>query len=464
MVIILHRRRRFIFSFIAVVMGIAVAYSFLAPRVFETSAKIVVERQSDSQKALLFKMNLNPWLQDDWLTSEKEMITSYPVAVRVVKELNLSQTADEDSSQIQNEPSVEFNAAVREFGKNLEVYNPKNTNVMEIRFRAGEAAQSAAIVNKIIEVYVDYRSEVYNESEEYKFFEEQMRVADEKLRELEQGLADYKDQEKIVSPEMHSEILHSKLLDYEKSLTIVRTKRIGKEAKLAVIKEKMNSGMYINIPSTEASEYYAQENYINQLKAELLDMEIRRDKLLLRYKPAYEEVVELEQNIASVKTKIKGELEHIVDQEESIIEALRAEELALQRSVEQINRDIQSFSQREYEFNQLNRGIDDNREIYSILLKQREEARISLSKLERDAKIRVISPPVVPLKPVAPQKAVILFLAMMFGFSAAIGIAFILEYFNHSIHSIEELQQYSGVKVLGAVRDIELVEAKVVKD
>lgn len=451
-IMVLFKRKRIILSvFLAVVVTVTLG-SFLMAPIFKASSKILVEREMDSEKVLLFRMNFPLGYEKyDWIKSEIEIISSYPVAARVVKELGLDKIDQKDSK---GEKEALFESAIEKFQKKLKVENAKDSNVIEVSYEAKDPDLAAATVNKVIKIYLTYRSEIYDESDTYKFFEEQMKMADEKLRELEHRQASYKHQEELISPETQGDILLTKLADYEKSLTAVRTKRIGKEAKLTVIKEQMEKGSEINIPSTEVSDSPSREKYIAKLKGELLDMEIQRDRLLQRFKPTYEEIVDLERNIAATKEKMKNEIQQIIEQEETAIRALKAEEQALQKSIDTINQEVREFAQKEYEFTQLSRGIDDNREVYSMLLKQREEARISLAKLERGVKIKVISPAVVPNKPIKPRKRLNVALAIFLGLVSGLGLAFFMEYHDHSINTADELEQLAGIPALGSVREI----------
>ena len=131
------------------------------------------------------------------------------------------------------------------------------------------------MVNYFVNTYITYRSEISSESDTYKFFEEQMNLADQKLRGLEQRQANFKEQKEVGSPETQRTVLMNRMTEYEKSLTAVQTKRIGKEAKLAVFKKRLNNGGTIIIPSTESSDSPSRVSYIAKLRGGLLDMEIQ---------------------------------------------------------------------------------------------------------------------------------------------------------------------------------------------
>jgi uncharacterized protein involved in exopolysaccharide biosynthesis len=416
-----------------------------------------VEQEIDTQKALLFRMDLRSGFDTyEWVNSELEIIKSHPVAVRIVKALQLDKKDDIKVSAA--DETSRFELVVLAFQKKLRVEAARKSNVIEASYEARDPQLAAAVVNKLIEIYVTYRSELFNESTTYRFFEEQMRIADEKLRELEKAQADFKQQQEVLSPAEQRQILLTRLGDYEKSLTAVRTRRMGKEAKLAVIRAQLRKGRDPTIPTTETSDSPSREKYIAKLKGDLLDMEIQRERLLQKFTPQYEEVVDLNKQIAATKAKIKKETTEIVNTEATSIRALMAEEASLQAAIDSTAAEIRAFAQKEYEYAQLSRGIEDSREVYSTLLKQREEARISLAKLETGVKIKVISPAVVPIKPIRPRKKLNVALAVVLGLLSGVGLAFLLEKLDHSIDTPAELEKLTALPILGSVREIQLGE------
>ena len=103
-------------------------------------------------------------------------------------------------------------------------------------------------------------------SSAYHFFNDQIHIAEQKLNEVEKRQTLFKQSQEIISPEVQKDILLAKVSDYEKALTNVRTRRIGKEAMLKVIKEQMLKGVEANIPDTESSNSLSREKFIAKLK------------------------------------------------------------------------------------------------------------------------------------------------------------------------------------------------------
>ncbi len=445
---IIFKRKYIILSVLISVVATVTIGTYLMQPVYRANAKVLIEREMDSEKSLLFRMNLNlMYEKHDWLKSEIEIIKSTPVALLVIDSMKLDQS---EFKGLRNQ-----NQLLQAFQSRLKVENTKDSNVLEISFESGRAEWAAAIVNNLIKAYIDYRLRLFSESEQYQFFTEQIRVAEEKLRALEERQTQFKQAQELLSPVAQSDILLTKIADYEKALTNVRTQRIGKEAMLNVIKSQLLSGDKINIPVTESSNSLSREKHIARLRGELLDLELRRDLLLQKFTPEYEEVVNLEQAIASTRQRIEQEVDEIVQLEETSIRAMKAEEQALQSTIDDLNGQIKAFAQKDYELTQLSRGIEDNREVYSMLLKQREEARISQAKLERGVKIKVISPALVPNLPIKPNKRLNLLLASLLGLISGLGLAFMVEYFDHTINSPAEVEQHLGLPVWGAINTVD---------
>ncbi len=452
---ILFRRKWVLLLFGATVIIAVTAVAFLSPPVFRASSKLIIEREIDSEKALLFRMNLpTEYEKHDRLNSEIEIIKSYPVAVRTVRSLELWDAAS--YAQARPERKQELLAeATKRFQKNLDVQKVKMSNVIEISYEAADAEEAAVVVNKVIETYISYRSEIYDESDTYKFFEEQMRIADEKIRTLEAQQAQYKEDKKLLSPESQRDILLTRMSDYERALTEVRRKRIGQEARLQVIKSQLHSGRGVNIPSTDISNSLSREKHIAKLRGELLDLELQREQLLQKFTPEYEEVVNVAKRIEATQEKITNEITEIINMEETAISALIAEEAALRENIAEVSELVQSFAIQEYEYAQLSRGIDDNREVYSMLLKQREEARLSLAKLQNGVLIKIISPAVIPLDPIKPKKKLAVFCAFFFAVVGGLFLVLCVEYFSRSFTNLSEVKKITEYTVLGSVREIE---------
>lgn len=452
---ILFKRQRIILAVWISLVATVTLGNFLLPHIYEAGSTVLVERTGNAETSMLFRLYL-PRLEDafDWVNSETEIIKSHPLAAHVVTALRLDELAQTEKPATAADSVRQLEKSIREFQQKLSVTSNRQSNVIVVSYEAKDPQLAATVVNKVIATYTQYRAELYNNSEAYEFFSSQMTATEEKLRELEQNQTAFKQEQGIVSVDEQRKILLARLADYESRLTTVRTRRIGKQSLLDVIKQQLKRGKELSIPTTEASDSPSREKYIAKLRGDLLDMETQRERLLQKFTPEYEEVVNLKQQIIATKAQIRNEIQQIIGMEENSLRALNAEEKELQAAIDKIKEEMRAFAQKEYEFDQLSRGIDDKREVFSMLLKQREEARISLGKLEKGVKIKVISPAVPPLEPAKPRRKVNVALSLLLGLLSGVGLAFLVERLDHSVNNPMELEQALGLPDLGSIREI----------
>ena len=250
--------------------------------------------------------------------------------------------------------------------------------------------------------------------------------------------------------------MFTKLGEYEKSLTEVRTKRIGIEAKLQVIMENMDHNGDVTIPSTETSDSPSREEYLGRLRSETLKLELERNKLLQKFTSQHPQIVSLENELKLAQDKLRKELMSIISEEKMNIQSLHAEEAVLQSKIYDVKNELKQFAQSEFELNKISRGIQETRELYSLLLKQREEARIALSKQDQIVRVKVVSAAMAPEAPLRPNKPLYLSLAVIFGIIVSLGSAFLIEFFDHSIETTDDVRLALGIPVLTSIPETEL--------
>lgn len=433
---VLVRRRWTVLSFWVAVVALVTAASLLWPPVYRATAKILVERADDPEKAVLFGVySTRNFERHDWIKAEVEIIASYPVADRVVRAFGLDRSAPRRWWSRAQEPQTaaeerrRFQKAVDLFLEDgLVVGEATNSNVIEVSFEHADPETAAAVANAAVETYLGYRAEIYNQPEAYHFFNRQLGVLEERLHGLEDAEAQFKQDQDLLSPEAQREILLTRLADFEKNLTETRLQRIAKETKLAIVDQYMQSAGPLAIPATELSNMLGPGTYIAKLREKSLDMEVQREALLQKFKPGFEEVVELDRQIAATRAEVEAERDRIIEEEKEAIRVLKAQEGVIQAAIDRLKVEIRAFVRKEAELSRRRRGLEETRSLYSLVLKQREDARISQEKLERGIQVRVISPAAIPLEPARPRKRLNVAVAAVLGLVGGIGLAFLAEH------------------------------------
>ncbi|KAA3616260.1 MAG: hypothetical protein DWQ05_10975 [Calditrichaeota bacterium] len=447
---VIFKYKKMMFALFLGIFALIVLATYLIPPTYRAQSTIIVERHVETEKAVLLGIE-SQQVRDlkDWLIAEINILQSTPVLERVVTGLKLAE-ADDVSPTEKEQLHLQ---AIEDLRKGLLVENPRKSNVINLQIENSDPELASQILNEVVKNYQNYRNKVYSESNSYLFFQNQIKSAEKGLLDKKLELAAFKKQFGVVSPDEQVEIILRKLSEYEKSLTHTRTERIGKQARLEILRKSLGDGRLTNIPVLENTETPNRYMYWARIRIELLHLEMQRDSLLLKYTPEYKGVKNLTIQINTTKEKMYDEVNQILEEENGRVASLMAEESELRSSIAEIKNELKMFSEKEVTFTELSRQIENKSDIYSLLLNQRDEAGLSLAKGLHGIAVRVVSEAITPVSPVKPNKKLNLFLGFFLAIFVSLGTVLLKEYFDNSIDTPEKIERYIGLPVLATVVD-----------
>jgi len=472
---IIYKRRKIILILFLFIIFSFIGAAFILPPVYRSTAKVMVNYQGDNEKAhLLGLTQTDGRVRYDKIGSELVIMKMRSILEPVVNDLGMDKRVKTHKGIINGfvnklglgkadmgqEMYIPFNKAITELVKKLNIEREKDTNVIFISYDDKDPVFAASVVDKVVQEYIKQRPSLDRDTRAYEFFEIQIREIEKQISELEQKGMYYKSREKVLQPDQQTQILFSSIADFDKELTRVRADRIAREARLNVIREQIKNGDDIAFPNTESTGKVGRLDYLNELKKTLLELELRKSSLEQKYTVKHPELALVLQDIESMRKKIRSEVEEIIRAEETSVRALKAAEQALAGRMNQVVNSVAELSRQEYELGKLTIGIEDLREVYSMLIKQREEARIAASKKEYLVQVRLLEPPIVAYKPVKPNKPLFAGLAIILGVIVSLGCAFFIEMFDHSVNTVEDAQHCLGLPILAAIPDFEQEQYK----
>ncbi len=446
----LRKRKKMILLLFCSTVATVVVGTLLMRPVYRATSTIMVDWEKDAEKTLIIELNW--WLRRsnyDQIAAEVQILKSRPIAERVVRVLGLARSTGSAAD------SVHFAQVVAAVQKGLKVEQTRETNLLQVTFEDRDPRRAAMIANCLVEQYARHRADLAKDLRTYAFFDEQIKTAAAKLDELERREAEFKRHSGVLVLDGEAEILYRKLADFDQALTEVRTKRIGKESKLRAFREGVAGNAAIVIPSTETSDSPSREEYLSRLKTELLKLELERSSLRQRYTGNHPQVAAVEKQVALVEEKLRQELREIIAEEEVNLRALRAAEASLEAKIAEVQGQLKRLAVDAYELSRISRGIKETQEVYSILLKQREEARIAASRQDQLVQVKVVSAAVPPYTPARPNRPLHFLVGILLGGVVALGSAFFAESLDSSIDSAEDVRRYLGFPVLAAIAEAE---------
>lgn len=121
----------------------------------------------------------------------------------------------------------------------------------------------------------------------------------------------------------------------------------------------------------------------------------------------------------------------------------------IETEIEKVKERLKTLPQKELEYGRLNREVEINAKLYLELKSKLEAARIAESEKIEDVILAESAIP--PISPVKPNKTVNYFLGAMIGLMLSITGAFLSEQMDTSIGTIEDVESYIKLPVLGVI-------------
>ncbi len=454
---VVHKRRTTILILFVFIVASVVGASFILPPQYRSLAKVMVNYQNDSEKAHLLGLQAesNRALYDK-LGAELVIFKTRSLLEPVVTQLGLDQPKNGKAPANPGEAVELHDRAIEDLARDLDIEREKDTNVLTLSYEDKNPRLAANVIDKVVTEYIKQRPSLDRDDRAYEFFDKQIQVIKSEIEAAERRGMEYKSGERVLLPDKQTEILFSSVADFDKELTRTRSERIAKEAKLQIIREELAKGKEVVIPTTESSESPSREEYLNELKKTLLSLNLKKNSLATRYTPKHPEMATVLADIEETRNKIRTEVDEVIQAEEMSIKALMAAEQALAQRMNQVVNSVAKLSQQEFELNQLTIGIEDLHSVYSMLIRQREEARIASGKQEYLVQIRLLEPAMVSHRPSKPNRPLFAGLAVLLGLIVSFGFAFFLEYFDHSVNTVEDAQHCLGLPILAAIPDFKI--------
>ncbi len=360
---------------------------------------------------------------------------------------------------------------VRSLRRMLNVTQIKNSELIELKMKGSDPQKTAEILNGIC--YMFKVQSIEHDREEAKnarvFIEQQLTIAEQTLKSIEDSLRLFKEKEGIVS-------LSSQTEQEIRIISDIQSEEVAINIELASINAKIKSSEKYLKGSAYYDDYVKLSNLpeINsnaallELQKQIIEMEMERSTLAQQYTENHPDVKTLDESISEAKqkmsqmtnTSIKDGISYINDPVyQSIIKDIISAKIYKQfliAKLDAINKEIENYKNRirqlpltETKMAELLRKKQLGENTYNMLMSKLEEARIS--EAMQIGNIRIVDKAMVPYIPVYPKRRIMVMLITMIGFMVSVAMAFIIEYLDNTVHNPEEVEKISGSTVLGSI-------------
>ena len=329
-------------------------------------------------------------------------------------------------------------------------------NIITITVLHSEPKMARDIANELARSYVDdtKRRRVLDLTRSRDFLDEELEIARQNLQEANKALREATQSGLLEDTSNDNLELLTNMNNTEAALLRIGIQVQEKTAEINALQASMNS-----VPPA-----------VTQLRTEVADLEAQLKQLRKKYSDSWPAVAKLKQTLDNTgRQLVQVEQEAAKTREAKFapqLKQLREEQFQLTLNQRDLTRKFAQYQKAYEQFSGAPSSLSllgrkaQAEEIYSFFQKRRNEAAL-LTTTERESgnTAQVLDPAILPEKPIKPNKQLIVAAGIVVGLGFGFAVLLMLEYFNHSIHSLEEAAQYfEDVPVLGVVPKLYLSE------
>lgn len=434
--IIRKRKYTIVLTTILVLLFTISLTRILAPvPVYEAQARVKFDRATTVQSLLLEAIAASPTTD---LPTQAEVIRSFPVLEQVARRMNL---VPEDVKEDMRYSEAYLNV-VYSLQQRLKTMQEGSTNIIRIVVSTDSPEVAQQIANFSAESYRQYNIDTRNRQmrDTRQFIEEQLAGLEVKVRNADQALRDFKEHEGQVFLDAEAK----RALDDYTGLEVEFNKQIRLREEAMKGLEFLKSG---RAPRKGQQDRIFTEDstqiifIMNQRLYQLLE---ERDNLTINYTPAHRLVKEIDEKIANQKAEMARELE-------AKVKSLNERLATLKGQIDKYRGQYLSFPSKAIDLARLEREAKVNNDLFSTLKLRQQEVLVKSAE-GRIEEVTVIEPAVLPTVPInKPNVQLNMIVGSLMGLFLGIVLAFMRESFDTSIGTIEGVEDFLKLPVLGVI-------------
>lgn len=432
--------------------AVAVAYAFLMPPTYQSTALIRIKPQKGISSSLLDAMPMgnaqaNTQLQNTYQEILKSRSVVEPAIKKAVK-------PNKDGLYPAYEAYVKGNITSMPF---------KNTEMVQVSVKAKSPEEAKQANDALLESFLNRLTEI--ERTQYAmtrtFIEGRLGGAKKELHEAEDLLNKFQKDHKIITPDDAVKLAADKFSMTDKMKAENQISLEAANAKSGALASSLNSG----------ASAMADNDVIRSYNAELTKLEAQRVEYATKYTQKHPAVIKINQDIAELQAKLNQAIAKVASGQSAstnpVYNGLLAEKYRsdAEASVAQSNlktiadiqakygEDLATLTDNQKEYVRLLRDVNVAQEIYSMLAKRLEEAKVAEVSISRD--VQIVDKGDVPIRPIAPRKGMSIILGFLLGLLGSCGFVIARDLMNRTIKSNEDVEKYLGLPVLGQIPSME---------
>ena len=447
---IVQKNARFIAKVTGGCIVAAGLYLLIASPVYESDSLLRIKQPKGIGSSLLESMPMgNAMASKQLMSTYAEILKSRSVIAPVIE-----QTEDRNSDG--ELPTYEA------YVKSHIITKPyKDTEILEVDVTGKTPEQAQKANELLVQGFMNRLTELSHDEQRRtrEFLEQRLGTSKGELNDAENKLQQYQSANKMYSTDDQMKQLTEKLNIVDKARAENQLNLETAQAGLTSVNEQLSSAG-VSIADSPA---------IQQYKTQLAQLEATKAGYVGKYTDEHPKMQEINNQIATTKASLETEIGNIVSQQapssnavqqglladkfknEAAIAVAQSKKTALDQMDAQNNAIIASLPKKEQGFVRVKRDANVANEIYVMLAKRLEEAKVAEVMVPNE--VQVVDAATLPEKPIKPRKMLIMAIATILGLLLGMGGVVAHSLLYRKIRTAEDVEKELGLPVLGMVPD-----------
>lgn len=456
--------------------------SHLIP-IYSATTTLIIDKEITKSPLTGHRMDYETYLSESLtFNTHFKLITSRQVLERVVRDLKLDSKAGEKEKEEVGmiHPFRQYLAQFKEnisllIGKKDESPLPKDrltdlvqslkamvnieqiedTRLLNLKVSHPDPVMARDLANAVAQAYINFNidNRLKSSQNTLSWLADNLYEMKKNLEDAEEEFSAFKQKAKLISVEKSQELVAQKIRDFNDAYIRARNRRLELDAKLAELRRAFQSGGDILYARS-----LIQNPLIETLHTQLLNSEGELSRISKVFKSKHPKIIQIKAKVADIRENLREEIKKEKGNLQSERSVLLTKEKVLQTTIADFEKEAMEIGSKELNHNILKRNVEMNERLYDTILSRLKEADVTGS--IDVSNIRIVEKAILPRVPVGPNKKRNFMLAVVIGLMIGIGLSFLWEYLDRSLHTEEDVQRYLGLPVLSVIPKAENKIAK----
>jgi len=445
---VLKNRKEIILAIILLVVLTGTAVTFMMPKLYESTCRIKIEE--DKTDMDVFERTMMSQYNPYFIQSEFEVIKSRPNLQRIVEDENMNLTGRWGKLYNEDESPLELKESVDLLDKMTTLEHKRSSSVIDITVRSREPDEASDLANLVAETYK--KSRLDGEMERIKNALNKLEVVldsrSEILQKLIQVREDIRVEENISIVYEDTTLDNLAVRNMQDDLSKYNIEMVGLEASLSNL-EKLN-GVALYSAFSTLPDFNVDPSLVNT-HSMLLEARVQKSEMLKTLLQNHPDVQTINSAIEEYETQFTAGLTGMMSGVRTRLETVKSQHAALKEEFLAIERkELLKRSGGMVRYERANEKVENEREIVEGL-RSRVATESSSIQMPRTRLVQIFERAEPETKPVSPNLLLNILLSLAVGTILGIGLAYFLEYLDTSVKTVDDIENFLGLPVIGVI-------------